>query len=174
MAELLKNNSIPTFSGIKFTSSDLVSGSACIKASEGKRVVFLGADQIMSAACTLGFDSAIATTLNFAPNLSHNIFNNFKKNEIKQSQNAQKKLTNIVETITKYGKLSDLYYFLLLINFFIGDWVTSMKAAMNILSPINVGPVRKPLKQPGDEKLKQLKDDIHKMSMSPSELTGIL
>lgn len=104
MAELLSSCQVPTLSGIKFTCSDLVAGSACIRAAADRHVVFLGADQIISSACMLGFDSAIATTLNFAPGLSQKIFEHFENNEIEKSQNAQLELTKLVETITEHGE----------------------------------------------------------------------
>lgn len=37
---------IPTLTGIKFTSTNLDEGTACLKAGDGSYVIFLGADQV--------------------------------------------------------------------------------------------------------------------------------
>ncbi|GLV44665.1 hypothetical protein CBL_20576 [Carabus blaptoides fortunei] len=123
---------IDTLVGIKFTSTDLVEGAECIKVCRGKYAIFLGADQLLTAAYALGFDSAIATTFNIYPELGQQIRQSFNKEhtDLQAAQTAQTKLSAQVNNITKHG-----------------TWVTTMKSAMNIVSPINVGPVRAPLQE---------------------------
>lgn len=123
---------IDTLVGIKFTSCDLVEGAECIKVCNGKYAIFLGADQIMAAAYALGFDSAIATTFNIFPELGQQIQQsvNSKHTDLLSARTAQNTLTAHVNNIIKHG-----------------TWVTTMKTAMNIMSPIHMGPVRAPLEE---------------------------
>ncbi|XP_055382052.1 N-acetylneuraminate lyase A-like [Condylostylus longicornis] len=115
---------IVNFVGLKYTSGDLDQGSDCLK--EG-RSVFLGADTILSGALTLGFDSAIMTTLNIRPELAVQIMNAMSKGQIKEAQRLQKELTDFVKHTLQIGG---------------GEWVPSMKKIFNIERKINAGPVR--------------------------------
>lgn len=57
----------------------------------------------MLGAYVLGFDSAIATTLNIFPNYGVNILNNAQDSKIKEAYNCQQKLSAAVSSITKDG-----------------------------------------------------------------------
>lgn len=170
MAEFLSlatsTNTVPTLVGIKFTSRDLVEGGACLKVDGGRYAVFLGADQLMTSACALGFDSMIATTLNFAPKFRQEILDAYrdpKKVDIDKAREAQAKLTKMVDIITEIGEFiyaSVNYDAVSTILFLSGDWVTSMKTAMNILSPIDVGAVRQPLVQPSQPVINKLQASL--------------
>ncbi|KAL3287915.1 hypothetical protein HHI36_002371 [Cryptolaemus montrouzieri] len=119
---------VPTFCGIKFTSTCLDEGHSAHQVYDGNYPVFLGADNVLAGAFTLGFDSAIATTLNILPQLSIDILNAINISDLKKARDRQEKLNTIIEIITQNG-----------------DWVPTMKCAMNLLTPINVGEVRNPL-----------------------------
>jgi len=41
-----------------------------------------------------------------------------------------------------------------------GGWVSTMKAAMNIMTPIDVGPPRPPLTPLSDEHIQELKKEL--------------
>lgn len=107
LTKVHETNAIPTFVGIKFTSIDLNEGSACLRVGNGKFAVFLGADQIMAGAATLGFDSAIAATLNVLPEKAIKIFESFNKNDsvtINEARKNQEVITKFMECIVKHGK----------------------------------------------------------------------
>ncbi|RZC40913.1 DHDPS domain containing protein [Asbolus verrucosus] len=119
---------IPTFHGIKFTSTALDEGVAAVKANGGKYAVFLGADQLMAGAYTLGFDSAIATTLNMFPQLGITILEAVKQSKLDKAKETQDILTEVCAIVTKNG-----------------PWVPTMKVAMDLYTPIKVGKAREPL-----------------------------
>jgi dihydrodipicolinate synthase/N-acetylneuraminate lyase len=41
-----------------------------------------------------------------------------------------------------------------------GGWVSTMKAAMSLMTPINVGPPRPPLTPLSGQQIEQLKEDL--------------
>lgn len=119
---------IPTFQGIKYTSNDLSEGYNALKAADGRYAVFLGADTLIQPAFALGFDSVIATSLNMLPQHSVEIVKAIKENRVEDAKVIQEKLTAACKVITKDGA-----------------WVPTMKVAMNLFTPINVGLARPPL-----------------------------
>ncbi|XP_044745061.1 N-acetylneuraminate lyase-like isoform X2 [Coccinella septempunctata] len=128
---------VPNFCGLKFTSTQLDEAVLALHANEGKYAVFLGADSVLAGALALGMDSAIGTTFNIFPNLSIDILNAMNQSQTEHAREIQEKLTYTIEVIKKYG-----------------SWVATMKHAMNLLTPINVGKARKPLTNltEGDQK----------------------
>ncbi|XP_012148358.2 N-acetylneuraminate lyase-like [Megachile rotundata] len=120
---------IPTFVGIKFTSANLEEGAQALNAHNKKYVIFLGNDQLINAACALGMDSVIATGINMLPELVFEIFNEMKAGNLLKAKEKQQQLTKAVMVISQHG-----------------NWVETMKVAMPLLTNINVGPTRAPLK----------------------------
>ncbi|KAK9876155.1 hypothetical protein WA026_011271 [Henosepilachna vigintioctopunctata] len=139
---------VPTFCGIKFTSTCLDEGLLAIQANNRKYAVFLGADHILAGGFTLGFDSAIATSLNLVPQLSFNILNATTNSLIKRARDEQMKLNEAIEIITKRG-----------------SWVPTMKAAMNLLTPLNMGKVRQPLSQLTLEHIKEMEEKLKLLNL---------
>ncbi|CAK9829886.1 N-acetylneuraminate lyase [Anthophora retusa] len=119
---------IPTFVGIKFTSSDLEEGALALRASKNKYTVFLGNDQLISAGCRVGIDSFITTGVNMLAELTLNTLKEGQTGSNLTAQEKQEHLTNAVIAISKHG-----------------DWVETMKVAMSLLTSINPGPPRAPL-----------------------------
>ncbi|XP_076173714.1 N-acetylneuraminate lyase isoform X2 [Ptiloglossa arizonensis] len=120
---------IPTFVGIKFTSSALDEGAQALHANNKKYAIFLGNDQLMSAATALGMDSCIATSINMLPEYALEILAEGRKGNSIKAREKQEQLSRAVIAISKYG-----------------NWVETMKIAMPLLTNINTGPVRPPLK----------------------------
>lgn len=115
----LAEAAIPNFCGLKYTSSDLAIGAACLKPSTG-RSVFLGADTVLSGALVLGFDSACMTTLNMWPQQTLQIMSAFGEatNAGIATAEIQKAQQELNGKIAKALQRS-------------GDWVADMKAAMH-------------------------------------------
>ncbi|GJQ84408.1 hypothetical protein Trydic_g3883 [Trypoxylus dichotomus] len=130
MGEFLRevDDRIPNFVGIKFTSEELEEGLEAVNAHNKKFTAFLGADTLMLEAYKQGFDSAIATTFNIFPQLGAKIYEYTLNGKVEEAKPLQEKLTKAVEGITKYG-----------------TWVQTMKEAMNLFTPFNVGPPRDPI-----------------------------
>lgn len=115
----LAEKHIPTFNGIKFTSSDLNEGVACLRPG---RKIFLGSNTIILGALSQGFDSTISTTANLYPDIVHEIFAAVKENRWKDAQIAQQEL------IERFNECS-----------------ASLKGAFNKMNKeLECGPARKP------------------------------
>ncbi|KAF5308160.1 hypothetical protein FQR65_LT06340 [Abscondita terminalis] len=153
MGEFLKKiyGHISTFSGIKFTSTVLDEGYAAVTANDGKYSVFLGADTVMAGAYALGFDSAIATTLNIFPQYGQQILQSIKDGNIGDAQSKQGDLNAAIAIITKNG-----------------TWVPTMKTAMNLLTSLNVGPTREPLKSLTAEEETEMEIELKSLSFITS------
>ncbi|XP_034937863.1 N-acetylneuraminate lyase-like [Chelonus insularis] len=145
MGEFLNKigDTIPTFVGIKFTSNNLEEGAQAVEANSKKNIIFLGNDQLMSAAFAVGMDSFIATSVNIFPDIAIKILETAKKGDCFKANEIQKKLSQAVIAISKYG-----------------NWVVTMKTAMALLSPLDPGPVCEPLKPLSDEDIQSMKRDL--------------
>ncbi|XP_029039289.2 N-acetylneuraminate lyase-like [Osmia bicornis bicornis] len=135
---------VPTFVGIKFTSANLEEGAQALNASNKKYVIFLGNDQLISAACALGMDSVIATGINMLPELLLETFNEGKAGNMLKAKEKQERLTKAVMAISKHG-----------------NWVETMKVAMPLLTNIKPGPTRAPLKTLPPQITSAIAKDLH-------------
>lgn len=120
---------VPTFCGIKFTSSNLDECARAQKADNCRFAVFLGNDQVsfffvlivvssfwekgkifsknfqlISAACSMGIDSFIVTTLNIFPEHSLKILESWRNDDYKTANKLQEELSTIVHLISKHGR----------------------------------------------------------------------
>lgn len=59
----------------------------------------------MAGAFVLGFDSAIATTLNVFPQLGLDILKSVQDGNVQKARNLQNKLNNSIEIVTKNGNV---------------------------------------------------------------------
>lgn len=99
--------------------------------------------QVMAGAFSLGFDSAIATSLNMFPYLGLNILKSVQESNVEEARENQTKLNKAIEIITRNGA-----------------WVQTMKEAMTILTPINCGPPREPLTRLTNAQVKQMAAEL--------------
>ncbi|XP_047350899.1 N-acetylneuraminate lyase-like [Vespa velutina] len=134
---------IPTFVGIKFTSTDLVEGSQALHINNNQYVIFLGCDQLISAGCALGINCFIATSINVFPKLVKELIDANNSAELLLAKKKQEALTEAVNIVSKYG-----------------NWVQTMKHAMKVISMLQVGPPRNPLKQLPAKSLKWMEEDL--------------
>lgn len=119
----------------------------------------------MAGAYTLGFDSAIATTLNIFPALGMQIQQGIQVGNVPEAQNCQNQLNTAINVITKNGN-----YLLINLVFvycvFVGSWVSTMKTAMNLITSIDLGPVRQPLKSLTEKQIEQMKSELTAIQLS--------
>ncbi|XP_012225267.1 N-acetylneuraminate lyase-like [Linepithema humile] len=137
---------IPSFVGIKFTSANLEEGAQALHADNKKYVIFLGNDQIVNAAYALGIDSFILTSLNMLSELILNLLAASKDGKMLEAKNKQEELSRAVIAITKHG-----------------NWVETMKVAMTLLTDIDVGLPRAPLKSISSEALEVMIKDLNNL-----------
>ncbi|XP_012343211.1 N-acetylneuraminate lyase-like [Apis florea] len=143
------NDEISTFVGIKFTSSDLDEGTQAFRANNKKYVVFLGNDQLVNAGCAVGIDSFITTSSNMLPEFMIDSLREGLAGNVMKARDTQQRLTNVVLAISKYG-----------------NWVSTMKVAMSLLTDINPGPPRAPLESLSTETVSSMIKDLHKLGFS--------
>ncbi|KAF5303603.1 hypothetical protein FQA39_LY09850 [Lamprigera yunnana] len=140
-------DNVPSFAGIKFSSTILDEALSAVKASNEKYIVFLGSHAIMAGAYVLGIKSSIITTQNILPQLGHTIFENVSGRDISKAQIAQNNLNAVISKIINYG-----------------PWVPSTKAAMSILSAVDMGPPRDPFQPLTKVQMKQMEEELKKFS----------
>ncbi|CAG9789449.1 unnamed protein product [Diatraea saccharalis] len=114
---------IPNFKGLKFTSNDLSEASQVLRSLQEGQEIFLGADTLLAPAALLGIKSSIGTTFNLFPALAQQILQAVESNDVLLARNLQEKLSLAIEAHTCEGA-----------------WVPIMKAGMEIVTGINVGP----------------------------------
>ncbi|XP_012526902.1 N-acetylneuraminate lyase isoform X2 [Monomorium pharaonis] len=134
---------IPSFVGIKFTSSNLEEGAQALRANSRKYVIFLGNDQLINAACALGMDSFIVTSGNMFPELILDLLAACKNGDTLRAKDMQEKLSSAVIVIIKHG-----------------NWVETMKMAMTLLTDIDTGLPRAPLKSISSEAVVIMTKDL--------------
>ncbi|XP_050458104.1 N-acetylneuraminate lyase-like [Cataglyphis hispanica] len=146
----LIDDKIPSFVGIKFTSANLEEGAQALHANNQKYVIFLGNDKLVNAACALGMDSFIMTSLNLFPELILDILAASKNGDMLRAKNMQQKLSSTILLITKHG-----------------NWVQTMKTAMNLLTEIKVGPPRAPLTSISSDAVATMITDLTNLGYKP-------
>lgn len=139
---------IPTFAGIKFTDTNLEMGIKCVRQDGGAHSVFLGCDYVLAGAFALGFSSSIATCLNLLPRLCNRILQAVQKGSVLEAREAQDTLNKAAQAITKNGK-----------------WVPAMKAAMKLLTGLDMGPARAPLQSLPDQHIPTLNKDLSDLKL---------
>ncbi|XP_048504795.1 N-acetylneuraminate lyase-like isoform X2 [Athalia rosae] len=134
---------LPTFVGMKFTSTNLEEAMHVVHTNNKEFALFLGNDQLMAGAFTLGIDSVMATTLNMYPDLAIDMLEATKAGEVQKARELQEKLTKFVVAVSKYG-----------------SWVATMKVAMALLTEFDCGPPRAPLTPLPKASVSSMKADL--------------
>lgn len=145
MADFLEQaaSQVPNLKGIKYTSNDLAGGYAALKAAHGRYRVFIGGDYLIEPAFALGFDSAIATSMNVFPKYSIGMLEAIKESNLEKAKSLQQNLTRAMNIVTRYGSK-----------------VSGMKLAMNLFTPINVGLARPPLQNVNPARIEEIKHSL--------------
>ncbi|RVE43727.1 hypothetical protein evm_011576 [Chilo suppressalis] len=125
---------IPNFRGIKFTSNDLSEAAQVLRNLQDGQEIFLGADTLMAPAALLGITSSIGTSFNLFPELAQQILKAVEDNDVPFARRLQEKLSLAIEAHTSEGA-----------------WVPVMKAGMEIVSGIKVGPPALPQRPISEE-----------------------
>ncbi|XP_025833738.1 N-acetylneuraminate lyase-like [Agrilus planipennis] len=150
MTKLLNDiiGEIDTFVGIIFSDNNLSEAVSALQVNENKFTVIIGSDEIMVGAFASGFNTLMGTTLNFLPKVAQTIHEAVKLGVIKEARESQLLLTNTIYAICRQG-----------------DWIPAMKAAMNLMSPIFVGPVRGPLVDVWLAKIQKMKAELQQLKV---------
>ncbi|KAF5272442.1 hypothetical protein FQA39_LY07910 [Lamprigera yunnana] len=146
---------IDSFVGIIFNDNNLKDATSALLVNQDKFTVFLGVDEIILGAYASGFSSIMATTLNFVPLLIQSIYEDISSGKLDEAQKGQTSLNSMLESIYRHG-----------------EWLPALKVAMNLLSPINVGPVRDPLVAIWQDKINKMKLDLQHLEVFPGDTVG--
>ncbi|XP_068972608.1 N-acetylneuraminate lyase-like isoform X2 [Bombus flavifrons] len=152
MAQFLESvdeEEIPTFVGIKFTSPSLDEGAQAFHVTNDKFAVFLGNDQLITAACALGMNSFITTGSNMFSEIVLETLAAGLAGNVMKGRETQQRLTNAVTNVSKYG-----------------TWVETMKTAMTLLTNINPGPPRAPLKPLSVQTVASMAKDLQNLGFN--------
>ncbi|KAL0819477.1 hypothetical protein ABMA28_007581 [Loxostege sticticalis] len=140
---------IPNFKGIKFTSNDLSEGAQVLRSLKEGQEMFLGADTLLAPAALLGIKSSIGTTFSLFPRLALEIVEAVEKNDVAKARKLQEKLCLAVEAHTPEG-----------------PWVPTMKAGMEIVSGIKVGPPALPQRPLSNEAKERIANKLKKLGLA--------
>lgn len=151
MSEFLEKGvkRIPTLSGIKFTDEDVSGeGRKCLKVDGGNLTVFNGFDQMLQKSLSVGFTSSVNAGFTFLPHLGARIFSLMEAGDVEEALKVQERLTSCYDIIYRQngGAFS----------------AACMKAASSILTGLQFGPTRLPVKPLTEEMRATLKRDLEK------------
>ncbi|XP_075982956.1 N-acetylneuraminate lyase-like [Anticarsia gemmatalis] len=118
------SSKLPNFKGAK---ADLGVAEQVADQLAEDQTIFI-ANHHLAQAVLMGHESSIATVSNLFPDLVHQILDSVKRGEVTTAYTLQKRLNNLVDVIAAQG-----------------DFVPSMKAAMELVTGVPVGPPRSPL-----------------------------
>ncbi|GJQ84406.1 hypothetical protein Trydic_g3881 [Trypoxylus dichotomus] len=151
MGQLLREigNTIPSFAGIKFTSEALDEGLEAVNAHDKKFSVFIGTEWLMAKAYKIGFNSAIATSLNVFPQFGSKIHEYAFSGKQDEAERLQEQIIQIMKCITRYGKYK----------------TQSVKEAMSLFTPHNVGPPKHPLDRLSLSEIQSIEKDVKALNL---------
>lgn len=117
---------ISTFAGLKFTDTDLMEFSQCLRWANGQYDILFGRDEMLLAALALGARGAVGSTYNYAAPLFLAMWEAFNRGDLNSANRVQLRLQDMVAVLREFGE------------FAVG------KAIMGRLG-VDCGPVRPPL-----------------------------
>ncbi|XP_042887814.1 N-acetylneuraminate lyase-like [Penaeus japonicus] len=134
MSEFLKKGveRIPTLSGLKFTDGDVSGeGKKCLEVAGGSLTIFNGFDERLQEAVSQGFSCGVNVCYNFSAHHAVNVFSLMEAGRVEEAKEAQKAIEDLLGVIFKPTG---------------GFSVAGVKAAMAIITGLDVGPSRLPVK----------------------------
>ena len=140
---------IPNFAGIKFTHENLMDFSQTLGAAGETYTTMAGRDEILLAYLALGAKSAIGSTYNYAAPVYHRVMEAFAHGDLPAARRWQTAAQTLMSLIIRSGGF------------------TANKAIMGIISGIDCGPVRRPLRNLTGAQLGQLRAALSATGLMP-------
>ncbi|XP_037778360.1 N-acetylneuraminate lyase-like isoform X1 [Penaeus monodon] len=134
MSEFLQKGveRIPTLAGLKFTDGDVSGeGKKCLEVAGRSLTIFNGFDERLQEAVSQGFSCGVNVCYNFCAHHAADILSLMKAGKVEEAKEAQKAIVDLLGVIFKPTG---------------GFSVAGVKAAMTILTGLDVGPSRLPVK----------------------------
>jgi N-acetylneuraminate lyase len=117
---------VPTFSGVKFTSDDMVGLQRSFDIPGDHQMLF-GRDEQLLAGLVMGCRAAVGSTYNYAASIYHEVIGALARGDLARARQAQRRSADLVRVLERFGGLR------------------AGKAIMAMLG-VDCGPVRSPLK----------------------------
>jgi N-acetylneuraminate lyase len=92
--------------GLKYTNPDFFTLQDLMMQMKGKWISFSGPDELFLPALTMGVVGSIGSTQNVLPEIFIDIYENFKKGNMKEAMNLQQRITAAVSLLKKYDKMA--------------------------------------------------------------------
>ncbi|XP_042227497.1 N-acetylneuraminate lyase-like isoform X1 [Homarus americanus] len=154
MSEFLKKGfkKVPTLAGIKFTDMDVSGeGRKCVEVDSGSLTIFSGFDKTLQEALSVGFSCAVNGGFSFLPQFGSQIFSLMEAGNVSEAKRMQEVLSSHFDVIFKEtGKEYT---------------VASLKTATSLLTGVEMGPVRFPVKALSDQKIDNLKNAFKNLGL---------
>ncbi|XP_062920106.1 N-acetylneuraminate lyase isoform X1 [Mobula hypostoma] len=126
---------IPTFQGLKFTSSDLLDFGLCVNNYKDKFDFLFGKDEILLSAIVLGATGAVGSTYNYIGKLYNQMLMDIERGDYKLAGERQAVVQEFIGYVSK-----------------LGFGVAENKTTMILISDIPLGPPRLPLLKCSEKK----------------------
>ncbi|CAG9857872.1 unnamed protein product [Phyllotreta striolata] len=139
---------VEQFVGVIYTTNDLQDGLTALTLNPEKYVVFMGTDEVMLGAVASGFTCIMGNSINILPKLAESICQCIKDGEIKSAQASQNLLKKAIDSI-----------------YCNGDMVSTLKAAISIMTNLPVDTVREPLQTVWEGTIIKMKNKLHEIGI---------
>ncbi|XP_068211259.1 N-acetylneuraminate lyase-like isoform X2 [Palaemon carinicauda] len=154
MSEFLEKGAkrILNLAGLKFTDTDVAGeGRKCVLAAGGTLTIFNGFDEKLQEAVSHGFNSAVGGTFSGFPTMASQIFSFMKESNDAEAKKVQEELLIQVGAVFKQSG---------------GFTVASLKTATSLLTGIDMGPTRFPVKPYTPAMVDRLREDLRAVGLS--------
>ena len=135
---------IPTFNGIKFTNTDLMSYQQCLAEDDGTFDIPWGVDESLLAALAVGARGAVGSSYNFAAPVYQRLLAAFARGDVEAAREEQSRSVQLIQLLASHGYLG------------------AAKAVMKMLG-VDVGPARLPNGNPTTEQLPKLRAQLEQL-----------
>jgi len=134
---------LPTYAGIKFTHGDLVDYADTLALAGDRRSVLAGRDESLLAYLALGARGAVGSTYNYAAPLYRRLLSAHAASDLPAARRWQAAARTLVHCLNRHGGLP------------------ANKAIMRLVTGLDCGPVRLPLRPLARAALTRLRRDLY-------------
>jgi len=93
------------FTGVKYTSADLMRLQACVQMDGGRYHILFGCDEALLAALSLGVRGAVGSTYNYAAPLYQRVIDAFDRGDLESARRWQLRAVDLVDVLLRFGVL---------------------------------------------------------------------
>jgi len=124
-------DTIPNFTGIKYTHEDFMDFLSCIRYRDGKYDMLWGRDENMLPALAVGAEGAVGSTFNYAAPLYKKIIAAFNTGDLETARACQQSAIDLIRLLGKYGGIATGKSYMKLIGMDCGEFRLPVKNMSN-------------------------------------------